>query len=154
MQHSQAGRAGVALLVQTRDGGYGRVVMLRQGSRSGCSQQAVATLTFGYLDRTVVLGPLSRQQVPGCYDLCVRHAERTSAPVGWEVLRLAELSSLAPAPDEDDLLALARAVREIGFSDDDEPAQRSPGRGDPDTVVELAHRGHLRVIADAGRLGG
>lgn len=144
---------GVALLVSAGGGGYGQGVMLRQCSRSGCSQQAVATLTFGYADRTVVLGPLSQQPVPGCYDLCVRHAVNTTAPVGWEVLRLPELDSRPPAPDEDDLLALARAVREIGFGDD-EPAQPPSVGGNPDTVVELAHRGHLRVIADIARLGG
>ena len=34
-----------------------------------------------------VLGPLSHTPEPHGYDLCRRHAERTSAPVGWQVVR-------------------------------------------------------------------
>ena len=48
----------------------------------------------------------------------------------------------------DDLLALANAVREVGFSDS---PSSGPQPGNPDSVVELGRRGHLRVIADAQR---
>ena len=71
----------------------------------------MATLTYVYADSTAVLGPLATYAEPHCYDLCVAHSERLTAPRGWEVLRL------APDPDagtrsSDDLEALADAVRE------------------------------------------
>lgn len=123
--------------------------MIRQCSRNGCRGRAVATLTYVYADSTAVLGPLALQATPGCYDLCATHSNSMSAPVGWEVIRLAEPETAAPAPDEDDLLALANAVREIGFADSPGPAQHP----DPDSVIELGRRGHLRVITDAARGG-
>ncbi len=108
----------------------------------------MATLTYVYADSTAVLGPLALQTVPGCYDLCAAHSSSMSAPVGWEVIRLTDPDAGLPEPDDDDLLALANAVREIGFADGPiAPIAASP---DPSSVVELARRGHLRVIADAG----
>ncbi|MGI5950396.1 MAG: DUF3499 domain-containing protein [Brooklawnia sp.] len=121
--------------------------MNRQCSRTGCKGRAVATLTYAYVDSTAVLGPLALQATPGCYDLCRTHAASMSAPLGWEVIRLAEPEPAVPEPDEDDLLALANAVREIGFADE------APINPDPASVVELGRRGHLRVIADAARGG-
>jgi hypothetical protein len=47
----------------------------------------VATLTYDYADAMVVLGPLSYRSEPHSYDLCARHAERLSAPLGWQVVR-------------------------------------------------------------------
>ncbi|MCB0883949.1 MAG: DUF3499 domain-containing protein, partial [Propionibacteriaceae bacterium] len=91
--------------------------MNRQCTRSGCKGRAVATLTYVYADSTAVLGPLALQATPGCYDLCATHASKMTVPQGWEVIRLAEPDTLVPEPDEDDLLALANAVREVGFSD-------------------------------------
>jgi hypothetical protein len=35
----------------------------------------------------VVLGPLSIAHEPHTYDLCAIHAERLSAPQGWQVVR-------------------------------------------------------------------
>lgn len=109
----------------------------------------MATLTYVYADSTAVLGPLALQATPGCYDLCATHTASMSAPRGWEVIRLAEPEAIAPGPDEDDLLALANAVREIGFADS-RSADSSPH---PDSVIELGRRRHLRVIADAARGG-
>lgn len=57
----------------------------------------------------MVVGPLSVYAEPHTYDLCDRHAASVTPPRGWEVLRL----TLGSAPkQEDDLLALADAVRE------------------------------------------
>ena len=79
----------------------------------GLRHSAVATLTYVYSDSTAVLGPLAMYAEPHTYDLCSAHAERLTAPRGWEVLRLApDLTS--PARRQDDLLALADAVREAG----------------------------------------
>ncbi len=109
----------------------------------------MATLTFVYADSTAVLGPLALQATPGCYDLCATHAASMSAPRGWEIIRLTEPDDDPPAPDEDDLLALANAVREIGFADTSgaRPGPHPAGSA----VIELGRRGHLRVIADAAR---
>ena len=83
-------------------------------SLSGCTGAAVATLTYVYVDSTAVLGPLAARNEPHGYDLCQQHAQNLSAPRGWEVIRLE--TSGEPEPDVDDLLALADAVREVGFS--------------------------------------
>lgn len=45
------------------------------------------TLTFDYRDAMAVIGPLADRHEPHAYDLCVRHAERASAPQGWQVVR-------------------------------------------------------------------
>jgi hypothetical protein len=96
----------------------------------------VATLTYVYADSTAVLGPLATYAEPHCYDLCVVHSERLTAPRGWEVLRLApDPDSFGPTPD--DLEALADAVREAA-----RPAERAA------PSVELGRRGHLRVLRD------
>src|SRR6476619_4570824 len=62
---------------------------IRLCSRSACRNSAVATLTYVYADSTAVLGPLATYAEPHCYDLCAQHAERLTAPRGWEVVRLA-----------------------------------------------------------------
>lgn len=126
--------------------------MNRQCTRSACKGRAVATLTYAYADSTAVLGPLALQATPGCYDLCATHAASMSVPRGWEVIRLAEPEASPPAPDADDLLALANAVREIGFGELERDGQGQT-QPDPASVVELGRRGHLRVIADAARGG-
>jgi hypothetical protein len=48
---------------------------------------AVATLTYVYADSMAVLGPLSGKPEPHSYDLCAKHAERMSVPLGWQVIR-------------------------------------------------------------------
>jgi hypothetical protein len=111
---------------------------VRRCSRTACGRAAVATLTYVYSDSTAVLGPLALYAEPHCYDLCVEHAERLTAPRGWEVVRLApDLSP--PRPSDDDLLALADAVREA--------ARPEPVR-DPADDGRGTRRGHLRVLPD------
>lgn len=63
----------------------------RPCSRTGCPTEAVATLTYVYADSMAVLGPLSQKAEPHSYDLCERHAERLSAPQGWQIIRLVSL---------------------------------------------------------------
>lgn len=106
-------------------------------SRSTCACAAVATLTYVYSDSTAVLGPLATYAEPHTYDLCEQHAERLSAPRGWEVIRLAR-DDAVPAQSGDDLLALANAVREAA----------RPRASDelPGSIVEVGRRGHLRVL--------
>lgn len=101
----------------------------------------MATLTYVYADSTAVLGPLATYAEPHCYDLCAVHAERLTAPRGWEVMRLAEVAEPA-GPSHDDLLALADAVREAA-----RPAVATRVAA-ARTVVEVGRRGHLRVLRD------
>jgi Protein of unknown function (DUF3499) len=97
----------------------------------------VATLTYVYADSTAVLGPLATYAEPHCYDLCSEHAGKLTAPRGWEVMRLAtDTGSMGPS--DDDLCALADAVREAA----------RPGAAEPAQAVELGRRGHLRVLRD------
>lgn len=90
----------------------------RRCCRPGCPHYAVATLTFVYSDSTAVVGPLATVREPHSWDLCVNHAGRITAPRGWELVRHAgPLNSEPTNPDEDDLVALADAVREGGSGD-------------------------------------
>jgi uncharacterized protein DUF3499 len=141
----------------------------RRCCRPGCPHYAVATLTFVYSDSTAVIGPLATAREPHTWDLCVGHAGRITAPRGWELVRHA--GPLPTNPDEDDLVALADAVREGGPGDRGLPHGRngSPlnGFSDPHIHHTGAHatapssdllappehrsgrrRGHLRVLPD------
>jgi hypothetical protein len=95
-------------------------------TRSGCKNAAVATLTYVYADSVAVLGPLATYAEPHTYDLCQVHAARLSAPQGWSVVRLAPDEAAAPAPNHDDLAALADAVREAGRPDSHEEVSPRP----------------------------
>jgi hypothetical protein len=114
-------------------------------SKLGCTASAAATLTYVYADSTAVLGPLALRHEPGSYDLCKLHSTNLSAPRGWEVIRLPAGDIPDPVHSDDDLLALADAVREVGFSFEPGEEQRS---GEPPAVVEIAKRRHLTVLAD------
>lgn len=138
--------------------------LTRGCSKTGCNRPAVATLTYAYSDRAVVLGPLATYAEPHTYDLCREHAERMTAPRGWEVVRVGgEYSEPALAPD--DLLALADAVREAGRPRAQRPPSAAAGprdaaasRGDArgqaraeaeSGAVEAGRRGHLRILRDS-----
>jgi hypothetical protein len=118
----------------------------------------VATLTFVYKDSTAVVGPLATASEPHSWDLCVLHAGRITAPRGWELVRHA--GPLPSHTDDDDLVALADAVREgrdpavvrpqTGFSDPVTGVHGGALMAPP--VTRLEHngrkRGHLRVLPD------
>ena len=117
---------------------------VRQCTRTACGRAAVATLTYVYSDSTAVLGPLAQHAEPHSYDLCDEHAERLTAPRGWEVVRL--MPEFAPAaPTRDDLLALADAVREAG-----RPREQAPASEPVAAVADAPRRGHLRVLPGGG----
>ena len=101
----------------------------------------MATLTYNYADQTAVLGPLATYAEPHAYDLCELHGDRLSAPLGWEVLRLAPDPD-AHGPSNDDLLALADLVREA--------ARPAPVPESTENTREIGRRGHLRVLRDVG----
>ncbi|WP_457032046.1 DUF3499 domain-containing protein [Kitasatospora sp. P5_F3] len=113
---------------------------VRRCSRTACGRPAVATLTYVYADSTAVLGPLATYAEPHCYDLCAVHAERLTAPRGWDVVRLA--ADVGPLRrSSDDLEALANAVREAARPQT--PRQTRMPEPDP---TEAGRRGHLRVL--------
>ncbi|MGY0387047.1 DUF3499 domain-containing protein [Nocardioides sp. WG-D5] len=144
-----------SLTARLASGEYGSLVTARRCSRTACQRQAVCTLTYVYADQTAVLGPLATYAEPHAYDLCEEHAERLSAPRGWEVVRLAR-EPVDPQPKGDDLLALADAVREAARPP--APAPRgpagttgpdegdAPGSSDGQARPGGTRRGHLRVL--------
>ncbi|BBY07503.1 hypothetical protein MNVI_28210 [Mycobacterium noviomagense] len=141
----------------------------RRCCRPGCPHYAVATLTFVYSDSTAVVGPLATAREPHSWDLCVGHASRITAPRGWELVR--HPGPLTINPDEDDLVALADAVREgrgvlasrppvNGFSDPAGHHAAAPvGVPSAGVLAPTAQpstgtgrrRGHLRVLPDPPR---
>ena len=99
-------------------------------------------MTYVYSDSTAVLGPLAMYAEPHTYDLCATHAQRMTAPRGWEVVRLApDLEDVGPTSD--DLVALADAVREAG-----RPRRHTSPPAAEQSTVEVGRRGHLRVLRD------
>ena len=118
------------------------VNLSRRCSKTACRGPAVATLTYVYSDQAAVLGPLATYAEPHTYDLCGEHANRLTAPRGWEVVRLAT-DYPEPQPTTDDLLALADAVREAGRPRTPAP---DPVDSTPAVVPGEVRRGHLRVL--------
>ncbi len=106
---------------------------------------AVATLTYAYADSLAVVGPLALRDEPGTYDLCGHHLQTLSTPRGWELVRL-PFDADEPGPSHDDLLALADAVREVGFTWD---APAAPS-GVP-TPTLGRRKGHLGLVAEPPR---
>lgn len=104
---------------------------------------AAATLTYVYADQVAVLGPLATYAEPHSYDLCEVHAERLTAPRGWEVVRLA--IDVAPPQTHDDLVALANVVREAK-----RPAKSTPPvpptAGPAGPGSQGGRRSHLRAV--------
>jgi hypothetical protein len=131
------------------DGTVTGVRSVRQCSRTACGRAAVATLTYVYADSTAVLGPLAQNAEPHSYDLCPAHAERLTAPRGWEVVRLTP--EFTPAePSRDDLLALADAVREAGRTSSPEPAPAVLDEVAAAALAQAPRRAHLRVLRGDG----
>ena len=93
----------------------------------------MATLTYIYSDSTAVVGPLSTTREPHSYDLCDAHARRLTVPHGWELVRH-QGDYAVPMPTDDDLVALANAVREAATGDRHEP------ESEPTDAATLASR--------------
>jgi len=109
-----------------------------------------------YSDSTAVIGPLATSHEPHSWDLCIGHAGRITAPRGWELVR--HTGPLPANPDEDDLVALANAVREAregvvvgsaALDDLSDPVGSAPLDAFP--APSGRRRGHLRVLPDPPR---
>lgn len=121
----------------------------RRCSKTACPQLAVATLTYAYADRAVVLGPLATYAEPHSYDLCADHAMRLTVPQGWEVVRL-DSDGYEPAPEVDDLLAVVDAVRERPMPQQQASVATAVVSAMPAPVPGELRRGHLRVLPGNG----
>ena len=111
----------------------------------------MATLTYVYADSTAVLGPLATYPEPHCYDLCLEHSERLTAPRGWQVVRLSPPESGRRTPSSDDLEALALAVREAARAPAGTP-ETEPGRPASAPYGDTPpRRGHLRAVTETDR---
>lgn len=58
-------------------------VMTRQCNRNGCCEPAAATFGYDYAERTVWLVDATDTPHPATYDLCHRHADTLTVPMGW-----------------------------------------------------------------------
>jgi len=112
----------------------------RACSRVGCRSVATMTLTYIYAESTAVVGPLATYSEPHAYDLCSTHGERLKVPHGWNVIKQ-ELTGNEPGPSDDDLMAIADAVREVAKRSE----ETSVVTGD-DSHAAIGRRGHLRAV--------
>ena len=114
---------------------------IRGCSRAGCKSLAAMTLTYVYSESTAVVGPLATFSEPHAYDLCVVHGTRLKVPHGWSVIKQ-ELDGVSPGPSDDDLMAIADAVREVGAQEIDPIAPAASNSAQQ----QISRRGHLRAV--------
>ena len=110
-------------------------------SRVGCRSVATMTLTYIYAESTAVVGPLATFSEPHAYDLCALHGEGLKAPHGWSVIKQ-ELTGQEHGPSDDDLMAIADAVREVATPQNNPQATIN---SDP-RQSQIGRRGHLRAV--------
>ena len=113
----------------------------RACSRVSCRAVASMTLTYIYGDSTAVLGPLATFSEPHSYDLCEKHPARLTVPNGWKVIRQAIDDNVA-GPSDDDLMAIADAVREVAQA----PAEEQSLTTSAQSQSSVGRRGHLRAV--------
>jgi len=118
-----------------------RTVSGRACSRAGCRSQATMTLTYVYSESTAVVGPLATFSEPHAYDLCAVHGARLKVPHGWNVIKH-ELDGQPQGPTDDDLMAIADAVREVALKEipDETPVESASAQ------QQIGRRGHLRAV--------
>jgi len=115
----------------------------RSCSRVSCRALATMTLTYIYAESTAVLGPLATFSEPHSYDLCELHGKKLTVPNGWTVIK--EESSLENVgPSEDDLMAIADAVREVAANRENVETNSQVAANSEQQ--SLGRRGHLRAV--------
>lgn len=112
----------------------------RHCSRSGCHRKASTTLTYVYAESIAVVGPLATYSEPHAYDLCEIHGAKLTVPNGWQVIRR-ELNSGDSGPSDEDLMAIAEAVREVASRE----IQDSNSNHNA-LQSAIGRRGHLRSV--------
>lgn len=113
----------------------------RTCSRVSCRSVALMTLTYIYAESTAVLGPLATFSEPHSYDLCDKHSARLTVPNGWKVIRQSPDTENS-GPSEDDLMAIADAVREVAHASSDISGEVSTAP----SHSSVGRRGHLRAV--------
>jgi hypothetical protein len=73
--------------------------------------------------------------------LCVVHGTRLKVPHGWSVIKQ-ELDGVSQGPSDDDLMAIADAVREVASQEVDSitPIASTSAQ------QQIGRRGHLRAV--------
>lgn len=112
----------------------------RTCSRVSCRATATMTLTYIYAESRAVLGPIATFSEPHAYDLCERHSARLTVPNGWVVERTLS-DGEGVGPSEDDLMAIADAVREVARDHLEKVQPTSASQ-----VSQVGRRGHLRAV--------
>lgn len=103
------------------------------------------TLTYIYSESTAVIGPLATFSEPHAYDLCETHGKKLTVPNGWSVMK-EDLSQGQVGPSEDDLMAIADAVREVASSSLPHRDIHENEISSVSTQTNLGRRGHLRAV--------
>jgi hypothetical protein len=111
----------------------------RTCSRASCRSSASKTLTYIYADSTAVLGPLATFAEPHSYDLCLQHSLTLTVPNGWNFIKQEPEGEMA-GPSDDDLMAIADAVREVAQSRTEQHVEGQV------PASEIGRRGHLRAL--------
>lgn len=111
---------------------------IRRCSKSGCTERAVATLSYNYGEQIATLSHLHQYAEPHTYDLCLSHSERLTIPRGWSVVT--EDLEREPTFRNEDFSAIADAVRDVALVE--ENTVQSSELPHP----ELRRRGHLRAL--------
>ncbi len=85
----------------------------RPCSRPGCDTPASATLVFSYDEQVARVVELLEDREPQAYDLCERHADRTTPPRGWDISDTRVKRDEAPRRLSDDstVAVIAAALR-------------------------------------------
>ena len=102
------------------------------------------TLTYVYAESIAVLGPLATYSEPHAYDLCEVHGAKLTVPNGWQVIRR-EINSGESGPSDEDLMAIADAVREVGNRE----ATGNPTNNTSNAAGAIGRRGHLRSVPNS-----
>jgi hypothetical protein len=99
------------------------------------------TLTYVYAESTAVVGPLATFSEPHAYDLCAVHGARLKVPHGWNVIKQ-EIDGALQGPTDDDLMAIADAVREVANREieTEAPIETTASQ------QQIGRRGHLRAV--------
>ena len=113
----------------------------RSCSRVSWSSISTMTLTYIYAESTAVLGPLATFSEPHAYDLCDKHSTRLTVPNGWSVIRQ-DVDENQVGPSDDDLMAIADAVREVAQGANSDSSLLTPST----SQSSVGRRGHLRAV--------
>ncbi len=135
--------------------------MVKVCSRPGCSNPAVAQLSYAYSLSRVELHPLGSDHGSGQYVLCRVHLDRLKAPQGWQIVVHGDVTA-EPGGDPVNtqggldaiaLDTLASQIRQVGGlgATSVEPTGVEHSLSRRTNLITLTSRAHLRVVADAAR---